>query len=671
MFSLLLALIACVPDGADHPETAETAPPDDIAHDSETDSLSGESGGDSSHSGETDTHSGETDSHTGETGESGDTNHTGDTSGPTSPPAVILFIGDGMGFEHVAGGGVYLTGAAGSLSMETLPYQGRIRSSSLSGITDSAAAATTYASGYKTYNSRLGLDGDGEEVENLVEVARALGMSTGVVTTDTVTGATPSGFLVHVRGRGDTVEIAEQEVASPPDVLMGGGSDFLVPLLDTSVVQLVTDADGLAASVIDSRPFFGLFAGNTFPWLAEGYTTQPSLATMTDAALTRLDTNPEGFFLMVEGARIDHASHGRHEDFVHVETVGFDDAVAAAMAWAEGRDNVTIIVTADHECGGMTVEHTGTAGEIPTTTWRWSQHTNVDPPVFAMGDRASVFDGARSDSRLVHEVLIASLEQRDVGDLEPIFIPDGWFEDLGDPDVIQTLDTDYGAGLNQLDGLVAYSDEEGLRFGVSGVFERDQNTVVLLLDVDFGEGTGLGGVGAAEADTDGTIEALLSSMSLDVDLDGLGFDLALLSIGANEVDIEDLGEEAGLRGLREPWATDADWWWLNAAVNVDDGNVAVGGVEALDAGATGTTEGGLEFWVPWDAIYPDGLPGLASQVAVVAVLVNTTGEYASDQALPPLAAAPSSGAAPIAITSALVMDLDDLGVMVGDPLVSD
>ena len=311
MFSLLLALIACVPDGADKPETAETAPPDDSAHDSVTDSHSGESGGDSSHSGETDTHSGETDSHTGETGETSDTNHTGDTSGPSSPPAVILFIGDGMGFEHVAGGGVYLTGAAGSLSMETLPYQGRIRSSSLSGITDSAAAATTYASGYKTYNSRLGLDGDGEEVENLVEVARALGMSTGVVTTDTVTGATPSGFLVHVRGRGDTVEIAEQEVASPPDVLMGGGSDFLVPLLDTSVVQLVTDADGLAASVIDSRPFFGLFAGNTFPWLAEGYTTQPSLATMTDAALTRLDTNPEGFFLMVEGARIDHASHGR------------------------------------------------------------------------------------------------------------------------------------------------------------------------------------------------------------------------------------------------------------------------------------------------------------------------------------------------------------------------
>ncbi|MFZ5478840.1 MAG: alkaline phosphatase, partial [Myxococcota bacterium] len=100
---------------------------------------------------------------------------TGD-SAPTSPgpaPAVVLFVGDGMGFEHVAGGSLHVTGERGGLTMETAPHQGRVRTASLSGVTDSAAAATALASGHKTWNDVVGLDADGLAVESIVERARA------------------------------------------------------------------------------------------------------------------------------------------------------------------------------------------------------------------------------------------------------------------------------------------------------------------------------------------------------------------------------------------------------------------------------------------------------------------------------------------------------------------
>ncbi len=588
---------------------------------------------------------------------------------PPGPSYVILFIGDGMGPAHVAGGGDYVNGAAGTLNMETLPYQGRLRTASLSGVTDSAAAATVYAAGAKTYNHVLALDRHGLALDSLVDLAGARGMSTGIVTTDTLTGATPAAFLVNVASRYNTTEIAAQIVANVPDVLLGGGAATLSPLLDGAPVQVVGTAAELDAATHDDRPLVGLFADYAMPWVADGLGEAPTLAQMTGAALDRLSENEDGFFLMVEGARIDHASHARSATEVHPETAAFDEAIREAMDWASGREGVTIVVTADHECGGLIVPDTGVAGEIPTTTWRWGAHTNADVPVFALGDRGAVVNGQRLDALWVHEILEAAVEERDVEAPDTVPLVDGWLDDVGDPVVTQRWDTSFGAGFNQLDQMRATADADGVRIGIDGVFQREDNAVVLLFDVDMGEGTGLGGSGTLLPDTDGALESILGNLDIDVEIAGLGFDLAIVSLRAREIALDELEDDGGLRGLREPWAYSGDLWWLPAILNYDDGNIDVSGVEALDAGPTGETENGLEALLPWSSVWPDGLPHEGQTIGVLALIVGSDGGFASNQALPPLQTGDEPGLSSVKVTAVLQLMVDSDGVIVGLPEV--
>ena len=166
------------------------------------------------------------------------TGHSEETDPPdtdpefASPPRVILMIGDGMGFQHVAGGGLYANETVGSLRMETLPVQGRIRTASLTGLTDSAASATTMATGHKTVNGRIGQDREENDLQNLVELARGQGLATGVASTDNLWGATPAAFLAHVPSRNDGPVISEQIAAGLPDILLGGGASLLGPALE-------------------------------------------------------------------------------------------------------------------------------------------------------------------------------------------------------------------------------------------------------------------------------------------------------------------------------------------------------------------------------------------------------------------------------------------------------
>ena len=656
---LLLALAACRPgdDDKDTPSVhdSDSAAPSEDSHTGDTEPVDDSSGDD-----------------TGDDTQADDT-HADDTAPPPSGRVVILMIGDGMGFAHVAGGGDYAYGASGTLEMETLPIQNRLRTASLNGVTDSAAAATSYAAGVKTWNRFLGLDRDEETVTSVLETARDLGMSVGVVTTDTLAGATPSAFMVHVSNRGDTLNIVEQIAAQPPDVLLGGSAFGLEEALRDAGVTVVKTADELDAAEGEEGPLAGLFSEGALPWVVDGYGEAPSLAGMVEAALGRLDNNDAGFFLMVEGARIDHASHGQNEDQVHAETATFDAAIAAARDWAVDRGgDVTLVVTADHECGGMVVADTGAVGETPETEWRWGQHTNADVPVLAMGDRAEVLgEGARLDALWINAVIAAAVEGRDVEDPSTVPLVDGYTDELGDAIATQTHESSFGAGFNQLDALRVWADADGLRVGLDGVFELQSNAIVLLVDMDYGDGTGLGGDGDTYLpDEDGDIETLLSGLDIETDIEGLGFDLALVSIGAREIGWDELHDESGLRGLREPWAYDGDLWWLPSVAVFDDGNIARDGDEALDAADPGETENGMEALVPWSSVFPDGFPGVGMDIAVVALIVNDDGSWRSNQALPPLAAdADDPGEDPVPISSVAVLTIDDDGLPVGDPVL--
>lgn len=599
-----------------------------------------------------------------------DTDTTTDTwTPPPGPPRVILFIGDGMGLEHIAGGGLYANGVAGSLVFEGFPNQGRLLTASLTGTTDSAAGATALSTGTKTWNDVVGMDRDIVALENVLEVARARGMSVGVVTTDTVTGATPASFYAHVDDRGNRIAISAQLQANPPDVTLGGGSGDLEgpPAVD---VQSVDTREALLAATPDGRPLFGLFSESTFPFWADGYTTEPTLAEMTSVAISFLTEDPEGFFLMVEGARIDHASHGRDGDRVHQETAELDAAVAVALDWATAQEvEPTIVVTSDHECGGLEVSGGGTVGTPPDSEWRWNQHTNADIGVFGIGPYTDVFAGQRLDNTWVHAVMDAAVNQsRYVTAPDESLLVDGRTTDLGAVVVQQRWESSFGAGYNQLDALRVTADEDGLRIGVDGVYEEDANTTFVLLDIDYGGSTGLGADATALDDSTGVLDGVITAMPYTAGLDGLGFDFVFAATAGEELSLGDLSEDAGLRGIREPWAEEGDYWWLLAASNYDDGNLS-GESPAPDAAAMGLTENGWEILLPWFAIYPAGLPPEGLTVALAVTLASTDGSYASNQALPPLSSADEPGASPTLIEAAVVLSVDGAGVSRGPAIV--
>lgn len=583
--------------------------------------------------------------------------------------AVILMIGDGMGPAQVELGGLHAHGDPTGLSMSSLPVQGSLVTASLSGLTDSAASATAMATGHKTWNGVIGMDRELNPVDNALELARAQGMATGVVSTDKLYGATPGAFTVHTPSRGDFQTIGEQQLASPPDVFLGGGRSILEPLFDGADVQLVRSAEELAAAdLADPRPLVGLFAETTLSYLGEEPPDEePGIAEMTERALERLSVDPEGFFLMVEGARIDHAGHINDAALAAQEVEAFDEAVASTLEWLAPYTGWTLIVTADHECGGLVLEGSAKPGEIPAHRWReeWLDHTNVDVPVYAAGTGVEALGAARLDNRWVHSVLSAVIEEREPVEPAAQRVPDGRTEDVGAVVSSQAWKTSFGVGYNQLDALRVGSDAAGLWIGVDGIAQRDANAMLVLIDTDRGAGRGLG-ADVRISDEEGALDQLLAAIELELQVEGVGFDLVAGTIGAREFRLAELIEEAGLRGVAPPRFPPADLPWLSAVANLDDGNLATES-PAPDAGPTGSTVGGWELYLPWESLFPPSGLDAPAELAVAVALVNQTGSHWSNQALPPLPTADEPAAAPLALTQVVTLDVDADGTLTEGP----
>jgi hypothetical protein len=280
-----------------------------------------------------------------------------------------------------------------------------------------------------------------------------------------------------------------------------------------------------------------------------------------------------------------------------------------------------------------------------------------------------VFDGQRLDNTWVHAVLAAAVAGApSVTAPTESLLADGRTEDLGPIVATQAWETTFGAGFNQLDALRVTADTDGLWIGVDGVFERDVNSVLVLLDVDYGGATGWGADTTTLEDGEGTLDTLLTRMPYTPGVEGMGFDLVIGTMGAEELDLGDLSEVTGLRGLHGAWGSATDYWWLLAQTNFDDGNVADGSA-ARDAGAMGATAGGWEIHVPWWSVYPSGLPAAGMDVAVVAVLLKSDGSLASNQALPSLVSGASPGGDTVLLESAVRIQLDATGIPLGPATV--
>lgn len=336
---------------------------------------------------------------------------------------IILVVGDGMGEYHRKTAQWRKIGQFGSLAMDDMPVSGYSKTGSANSfITDSAAAATALSTGEKTNNDVIGLDPDLNILTTILEEAQSLGKAVGLVTTTQITHATPAAFAAHVESRDMMTEIASQMLSARVDVLLGGGESEFLPTSETGCYpnsgmrtdsrNLINEAitagytyicDSAGLTAVDpaaTTRLLGLFADEG---MSRPFT--PSLTEMVRKAVDILSMNPTGFFLMVEGGQIDWASHSNDSTNAINDTIELDAAVEVIQAFAGISDETLIIVTADHETGGMTayLEPTGNPSEdgpfqMPDLTpfyidWSSSDHTSSMVPTTAQGPSSKWLTG--------------------------------------------------------------------------------------------------------------------------------------------------------------------------------------------------------------------------------------------------------------------------------------
>lgn len=315
---------------------------------------------------------------------------------------VIFLIGDGMGLAQISSASV----ACPDMVMNQFKQIGFIKTSSSDDYTtDSAAGGTAFAIGEKTNNRFIGVDKNGISKPTLVEILSEKGFNTGIITTDQITGATPADFYAHVTDRGMQEEIATFLISSPLNFFMGGGKVYfeknkLNQKLENKGFDLIDNLDEINAN----KEKIGYFAGNySLPYIRDG--RGDLLPKTTESAIQFLKKKP--FFLMVEGAQIDNFGHFNEIKGVIEETIDFDQAIQKAIEFADKDGHTLVVVTADHECGGLTLPH----GDLVSNQNRVEgdftthDHTGIMVPVFAYGPYSSEFQGTYENYEIFHKIL--------------------------------------------------------------------------------------------------------------------------------------------------------------------------------------------------------------------------------------------------------------------------
>lgn len=295
-----------------------------------------------------------------------------------NPKYVFLFIGDGMSTpQRMIADEFSRKLGKGQLAINTLPFHATTRTCSANSlVTDSAAAATAIACGERTDNGRVGMSADGtRKLVSLAEIARDKGKKIGIVTSVTINHATPAGFYAHRKSRQEMYAIGLDLIASNFDYFGGGGvakhNDKKSPLYKGDIYDLAARAGykviGTRQELLALKPGVGKVLAygvkdSILPFAIDRKDQSvATLAEFTAKGIELLQDAPKGFFMMVEGGAIDYAGHANDAATNLHEVLAFDEAVKVALKFAEKHPNETlIVVTGDHETGGMTMGFAGT-----------------------------------------------------------------------------------------------------------------------------------------------------------------------------------------------------------------------------------------------------------------------------------------------------------------------
>lgn len=318
------------------------------------------------------------------------------------PKNIILLIGDGMGINYV---GANLLQDANSPFKEFKTIGLSVTCSADNLITDSAAGATAIATGYLTNNKYISVDTLGNSLYTIFEHAEKLGLSTGIVVTGTVTHATPGAFVGHSISRYDQTLIASQMADQSFDVVIGGGLKYFLPKSmggerDDSlnlVEKLISNGYNFSKNYSElsvlSDSLNQIYALFELDGLPEAGNRKYTLGDLTKTAINRLKQNENGFVLMIEGSQIDWAGHDHKSKELLQEMSDFSTAVSEALNFAKTDGNTLIVITSDHETGGMSIIAADKETKNLEIAYATTHHTPSPVGIFAFGPGEEQFRG--------------------------------------------------------------------------------------------------------------------------------------------------------------------------------------------------------------------------------------------------------------------------------------
>ena len=331
------------------------------------------------------------------------------------PKNIILMIGDGMGISQITAA-LYMND--NRLNIERFPVVGIHKSYSGDDlITDSAAGATAFACGIKTYNGAIAVDLDSVPVKTILEEAEENGLATGLVATSTIVHATPASFIAHAKSRRLYEDIAKDFLETDIDFFVGGGKKFFDRrLTDDRNLYVELEEKGYSVSDYFKNPWSGL---NLDPKTKLAYFTSDNeplpysngrnyLVEVSKVAPEFLKTynDNKGFFLMIESSQIDWGGHANDSDYIISEMKEFDEAIGVVLDFAERDGETLVIVTADHETGGYSINPGSSKSEI-IPGFTSDKHSAEMIPVFAKGPGSEVFSGIYENFEIYNKMKAA------------------------------------------------------------------------------------------------------------------------------------------------------------------------------------------------------------------------------------------------------------------------